>query len=141
MVDSRFGSAQQLSWSRVTQMTAAHFAAAVAIKSRVPKASTTVLIFAAFIPDFIWIILATSGIEPTKRENFFDDWSHSLLMILVYATIYSLLFWKRGRSVLVAIWLAVFSHFILDMPVHPKDLALYPTRRCTWDWAFHRPLR
>jgi hypothetical protein len=107
-------------------MTAAHFAAALAIKSRVPKAPTSALIFGAFIPDFIWIILATTGIEPTKREMFFDDWSHSLLSIVVYSVLYSLLFWKRGRDVAFAMWLAVFSHFILDMPVHPKDLALYP---------------
>jgi membrane-bound metal-dependent hydrolase YbcI (DUF457 family) len=107
-------------------MTAAHFATALAIKSHVPKASTSALIIGAFIPDFIWIILATAGLEPTKREIFFDDWSHSLLMILVYATLYSIGFWSRGRKVAVAMGLAVFAHFLLDMPVHPKDLALYP---------------
>jgi hypothetical protein len=107
-------------------MTAAHFAAALAIKSRVPKAPAAALILGAFIPDFIWIVLATAGVEPTKREIFFDDWSHSLLSTVVSASVFALLFWQRGRGVAFAMWGAVFSHFILDLPVHPKDLALYP---------------
>jgi membrane-bound metal-dependent hydrolase YbcI (DUF457 family) len=107
-------------------MTAGHFAAALAIKSRVPKASTVGLILAAFLPDFIWIILAVAGIEPTRREVYFDDWSHSLFSILVYALLFILLFWKQGRPVAFAMGAAVFSHFLLDLPVHPKDLALYP---------------
>lgn len=105
---------------------AAHFAAALAIKSRVRQAPTWALIVGAFIPDFIWIALAAAGIEPTKREIFFDDWSHSLLSVVVYATVYRLLFAKRGKRVAAAMWLAVMSHFLLDLPVHPKDLALYP---------------
>jgi membrane-bound metal-dependent hydrolase YbcI (DUF457 family) len=117
-------------------MTAAHFAAALAIKSRVPKAGTAALIVGAFIPDFIWIALATAGIEPTNREIFFDDWSHSLLSIVLCASLYAFIVARATRSstpsrtpnreVGVAMWLAVFSHFILDLPVHPKPLALYP---------------
>src|ERR1700759_4356759 len=107
-------------------MTAAHFAVALAIKSRVPRAPTAALVCGAFLPDFIWIILATAGIEPAAREIFFDDWSHSLLSVIVYATLFALLFWKRGRVVSLAMWLAVCSHYFLDLPVHPKPLALYP---------------
>jgi hypothetical protein len=107
-------------------VTAAHFAAALAIKSRVPAANTGWLIVGAFVPDFVWIALATAGVEPTKREIFFDDWSHSLVSIFVYATLYALLFRSRGRTVMLAMWAAVASHFFLDLPVHPKDIALYP---------------
>ena len=107
-------------------MTAAHFAAALAIKSRVAEASTAALIVGAFIPDFVWIILATAGVEPTRREVFFDDWSHSLLSVAAAATAYAWLFRKHGLGVAGAAWLAVFSHFALDLPVHPRDLALYP---------------
>ncbi len=98
-------------------MTAAHFAAALAIKGRLPKAPTSALVFGAFIPDFVWIVLATTGVETTKREIFFDDWSHSLISIAVYASLFGLLFWRRGSMVAFAMWLAVFSHFILDLPV------------------------
>ena len=61
-------------------MYVAHFAGALAIKSRVPKAPTWALLVGAFIPDFIWIVLANRGIEPTEPSLFFDDWSHSLTM-------------------------------------------------------------
>ena len=107
-------------------MTAAHFAAALAIKPREPRASTAALIVGAFIPDFIWIGLAAAGVEPTKRDIFFDDRSHSLLSIAVYALLFALAFRSRGRAVMLAMGAAVASHFVLDFPVHPKDLALYP---------------
>jgi hypothetical protein len=107
-------------------MYAAHFAAGLAIKSRVPKAPTWALLVGAFIPDFIWVVLANRGIEPTDLRVFFDDWSHSLAMTAVWATLFALMFWRRERRVVLAVWMAVFSHFLLDFPVHPKFLALYP---------------
>jgi len=41
---------------------------------------------------------------------------------------------------MAAIWLAVFSHFLLDLPIHPKNLALYPHSSAhlgwnSWDWG------
>jgi hypothetical protein len=107
-------------------MYAAHFAAGLAIKSRVPKAPTWALLGGAFVPDVIWVVLANRGIEPTEQQVFFDDWSHSLLMIVVWATVFALIFWRSKRDVVIAVWLAVFSHFLLDFPIHPKFLALYP---------------
>ena len=35
----------------------------------------------------------------------------------------------------MAVWLAVFSHFLLDMPIHPKDLALYPHSAFHLGWG------
>lgn len=107
-------------------MYAAHFAAGLAIKARVPDAPTWALLTAAFIPDFAWIILARAGVEPTLPALFFDDWSHSLVTIVVCAALFAALFWRLGRAVLAAVWLAAFSHFLLDLPIHPKQLALYP---------------
>jgi hypothetical protein len=107
-------------------MYAAHFAAGLAIKSRVPKAPTWALLVGAFIPDLIWVVLANRGIEPTEPRLFFDDWSHSLLMIGVWASLFALMFWRGERRVVLAVWFAVFSHFLLDFPIHPKFLALYP---------------
>jgi hypothetical protein len=106
-------------------MYAAHFGAALAIKSRVWYAPAWALLVAAFLPDILWIPLATLGIE-SQPTAWHDDWSHSLLMVLVWATLLALSFIRRGRLVATAIWLAVFSHFLLDLPIHPKDLALYP---------------
>ena len=107
-------------------MTAGHFAAALALKARVPKASTSALILGAFIPDFVWIVLCALGVETDGRQPFYDDWSHSLVSIVLYASVFALFFRKQGRAVAFACWLAVFSHFLLDCSVHPKSLALYP---------------
>lgn len=108
-------------------MYAAHFAAGLAIKGRVDKAPLWPLLIGAFIPDFIWVVLAWRGVEPVEPARFFDDWSHSLLMVLLWASLFAALFYRRyGAAVSGAIWLAVFSHFLLDLPIHPKDLALYP---------------
>ena len=39
-------------------MYAAHFAAGLAIKGKVEKAPLWALLIGAFVPDFIWIVLA-----------------------------------------------------------------------------------
>jgi hypothetical protein len=105
---------------------AAHFAAGLAIKSCVPEAPAWALLTGAFLPDFVWIALANRGIEPTNPQIFFDDWSHSLVMVIFWASLFAIPFWRYGRKTLAAVWLAVFSHFLLDLPIHPKFLALYP---------------
>jgi hypothetical protein len=105
---------------------AAHFAAALAIKGRVPQAPTWALLTGAFVPDLLWVPLAMLGVEPTAPAVFFDDWSHSLATTVLWATLWAALFWRRGRVVAAAAWIAVFSHFLLDMPIHPQPLALYP---------------
>jgi len=107
-------------------MYAAHFAAGLAIKSYTPSAPAWVLLTGAFLPDLLWIPFARAGLEPVRPDIFFDDWSHSLLMVIVWATIYAALFWKLGRPVALAAWISVCSHFLLDFPIHPKFLALYP---------------
>lgn len=107
-------------------MYAPHFAAALAIKSRAPKTPTWALLTGAFICDLIWIGLARAGIEPTQLNVFFDDWSHSLATTVLWGALFALIFWRRGVSVMLPVWLAVFSHFLLDTPIHPKFLALYP---------------
>ena len=107
-------------------MYAAHFAAGLAIKTRAPEAPVWALLTGAFIPDFIWIVLANRGIEPTEAAVFFDDWSHSLATTIVWASLFAMIFWRRGKVAVIGIWIAVFSHFILDFAIHPKFIALYP---------------
>src|SRR5580693_8013364 len=116
-------------------MYAAHFAAGLAIKGRVPQAPTWALLVAAFLPDFFWIAFGLAGIEPSQGPAFFDDWSHSLLMVVVYGATFALLFWRQGRPVVFALWLAVFSHFLLDLPIHPKNIALYPRSSIHLGWG------
>lgn len=120
-------------------MYAAHFAAGLAISSRAPRAPIWALLAGCFLPDIVWIVLAIGGIEPSKPTVFFDEWSHSLMSILVEASLFALLFIGRGMYVWAPIWLAVASHFLLDVLIHPKPLALYPhaTLHAPWDmWSW-----
>jgi hypothetical protein len=114
-------------------MTAGHFAAALAIKSRVPKASTATLILAAFLPDFIWIILATAGIEPTRRETYFDDWSHSLFSILVYALLSFCYSGNKGDPLLLPWELPFFRIFFWICQSIQRTWRSTHTRPFIWD--------
>ncbi len=117
-------------------MYAAHFAAGLAIGSRAARAPIWALLIGCFLPDIVWIVLAVAGVEPTDPPAaFFDDWSHSLASILVEASVFALFFVRRGVRVWGPIWLAVASHFPLDVLIHPKPLALYPhaALRAPWD--------
>jgi hypothetical protein len=115
-------------------MYAPHFAAALAIKGRTPEAPLWALLIGAFIPDLLWIALARIGIEPAQTSNFFDDWSHSLVSVAILASLFALAFLRRGRHIFIAMWLAVFSHFVLDFPVHPKRLVLAPMTHIYLGW-------
>jgi hypothetical protein len=116
-------------------MYAAHFAAGLAVKGRVPQAPTAALMTAVFLPDLIWVALARAGIEPEyPPRGFFDDWSHSFLTITVWSTLFALFFWKRDRRIALAVWIAGLSHLILDFLIHPARLALYPHSSIHMGW-------
>src|SRR5579859_3533715 len=115
-------------------MWAAHFAAGVAIKSRVPDAPIRPLLAAMFVPDFVWIALGAIGVEPAAPGHFFDGWSHSLVMVLLYASIAAFLSRGYGRAVAAAFFVGVFSHLLLDLPIHPGPLELYPHSAIRFDF-------
>jgi hypothetical protein len=116
-------------------MYAAHFAAGLAVKARLPRTPTWALMTAVFLPDFVWIVLAWAGIEPTlPLSAFFDDWSHSLVMILLWSTLFAAFFWRLGGPVVLAVWVAGLSHFFLDFVIHPARLALYPHSSVHLGW-------
>jgi membrane-bound metal-dependent hydrolase YbcI (DUF457 family) len=113
---------------------AGHYAAGLAIKANQPQAPTWALLLGVGLLDVLFGIFVMLGIErvtvtPGSSPGFsldFIDWSHSLAMSLVWAALFSSFFWKRGAGVALAIGFAVFSHFLLDWPMHPQDLALWP---------------
>jgi membrane-bound metal-dependent hydrolase YbcI (DUF457 family) len=115
-------------------MYAGHFAAGLALKAREPRAPTWALLVGVALLDLLFPIFVLTGIErvtptpgvPPGMRLDFIDWSHSLTMSLVWAILFALLWVRRGRAVAVVAGLAVFSHFLLDLPMHPGDLALWP---------------
>jgi hypothetical protein len=117
-------------------MYAAHFAAGLAVKGKVPEAPAWALMTAVFLPDFVWIALARTGIEPElPPRGFFDDWSHSLVMIILWATLFALAFRSRGRVVAMAVWIAGLSHLVLDFLIHPARMAVYPHSAVHLGWS------
>lgn len=115
-------------------MYAGHFAAGLAIKARIPKAPTWGLLLGVGLLDLLFGPFVLAGIErvtltPAVSPGFsldYIDWSHSLAMSLVWSALFAALFWRRGRVVALAMGAAVFSHFVLDLVMHPADLALWP---------------
>jgi membrane-bound metal-dependent hydrolase YbcI (DUF457 family) len=78
--------------------------------------------------------LRGSVLSLRRRRTSSTDWSHSLVSVAILATLFASAFLRRGKPVFVTILLAVFSHFLLDFPVHPKQLALAPLSGVYLGW-------
>jgi hypothetical protein len=115
-------------------MYAGHFSAGLVIKGHTPAAPTWGLLVGVGLLDILFGPFVLLGIErvsitPTVSPGFsldYIDWSHSLAMSVVWSIAYAACFARYGRRVMIAMALAVSSHFLLDLPMHPADLALWP---------------
>jgi membrane-bound metal-dependent hydrolase YbcI (DUF457 family) len=115
-----------------------HFAVGFAAKRFAPRASLASLIAAPLLLDMLWPVFLLLGWEHARiavgdtRYTPFDlydyPWSHSLLMSIVWATAFALLYYlvTRYKPGSVAIWIGVVSHWILDWITHRPDMPLYP---------------
>lgn len=115
-------------------MYAGHLAFGLSLKAREPRAPTWGLLlgvgfldvlFGPFVLLGIERVVMTPGVSPGFDLQYID-WSHSLLMSLVWALVYAACWYRRGAAIMALMAFAVFSHFLLDLPMHPGDLALYP---------------
>jgi hypothetical protein len=118
-------------------MYAGHFAAGFAIKARAPDAPTWGVLIGVGLLDLLFgpFVLAgwervtlTPGVPPGFALDYID-WSHSLVMSVVWAAAYGLCFLRQGRPIALVMGVAVLSHFVLDWFMHPADLALWPGSR------------
>lgn len=120
-----------------------HFAAGLAMRGRARQVPVAVYIGGAFLLDIFWVAFAVTGLDQTP----WSDWSHSLVMALVWSTAFAAMFVKCGRTALIAVWLIVFSHYWLDLliqgaslyPDEPNSPAI-PILFTTWSWALQRLL-
>ena len=115
-----------------------HFAVALAAKRSAPRASLGWLFAACQLPDLIWPVLLLVGAERARiapgdtafTPLAFDHypWSHSLLLVVVWAALFALLYSSRTRDRRGAIAVAVLvtSHWVLDWVTHRPDLPLVP---------------
>jgi hypothetical protein len=115
-------------------MYAGHFAAGLALKAREPRAPMWGILIGVGLLDLLFGPFVLLGIEqatvtPGQSPGFtldHIDWSHSLLMSLVWSSAYAALFMRWGARVAGVMGLATFSHFVLDVPMHAPELALWP---------------
>lgn len=116
-----------------------HIAVGFAARRAAPRASLTMLVFAAQFVDLLWPLLLWTGVErvriapgntvfsPLEFENY--PVSHSLLLTLVWAVPLALLYWWKTGYVRGAwcVAVAVTSHWVLDFLSHGPDLPLFPS--------------
>ena len=128
-----------------------HYSVAFAAKTERNKIPLWVLFIAVQFLDYIWATLVLLGIEKLRvikgftagsmLDSYFHPYSHSLIAALVWSVIAALVYKsvcsRHGclyrTSAALIIDLAVFSHWLLDLIAHPRDLAIYDN---TWKVGF-----
>ena len=115
-----------------------HYAASLALKSLNTRVSLGVLFLAVQFVDILFFPFVLAGIERLNiAENFTESthfeleympFTHGLLASMLWAVAaYAVFRWVvvREQAVAVVVALAVFSHWLLDLPVHTPDLPLW----------------
>ena len=119
-------------------MIAGHFGLAAAVKSRVPAAPTWALMLASVWMDVVFLPLLLTGVETMTPFGAGDgqaygnaiihaDWTHSLVGALLIAAVFGLVaMLPWGKKVGAVLGAVVFSHWLLDLPMHHHDMPLLP---------------
>jgi membrane-bound metal-dependent hydrolase YbcI (DUF457 family) len=115
-----------------------HFAVGFASKKLAPRSNLAVLMAAPLWLDILWPFFLLLGWEHVRIDpgntrftplDLYDyPRSHSLLMSIIWATLFAGIYFAIARYRLgaVAIWIGVVSHWILDWVTHRPDMPLYP---------------
>src|SRR6476660_1509617 len=128
-----------------------HYSVAFAVRTEQNKIPLWVLFVAVQFLDYIWATLVLLGIEKLRvikgftagsmLDSYFHPYSHSLITAILWSVVAALVYktvcGRHGRhyskSALLIVGLAVFSHLLLDLVAHPRDLAIYDN---TWKVGF-----
>jgi hypothetical protein len=128
-----------------------HYSVAFACRTERNKIPLWVLFIAVQFLDYIWATLVLLGIEKLRvikgftagsmLDSYFHPYSHSLITAILWSAVAALIYKgvcsrrpfdsAQGRlshyskSAPLIIGLAVFSHWILDLIAHPRDLPIY----------------
>jgi len=120
-----------------------HYSVAFACRTERNRIPLWVLFIAVQFLDYIWATLVLLGIEKLRVikgftagsmiDSYFHPYSHSLITALIWSVVAALVYkgvcGRHGRNYSKfapsIIGLAVFSHWILDLIAHPRDLAIY----------------
>ena len=128
-----------------------HYSVAFACRTERNGIPLWVLFVAVQFLDYIWATLVLLGIEKLRvikdftagsmLDSYFHPYSHSLITAVIWSVIAALVYnavcsrhpfdSAQGRlshcskSAPLIVALAVFSHWILDLVAHPRDLPIY----------------
>src|SRR5881398_3635133 len=126
-----------------------HYSVAFAV--RTDKIPLWVLFVAVQFLDYIWATLVLLGIEKLRvikgftagsmLDSYFHPYSHSLIAAILWSVVAAIgykpfcswLGYSYKKSASLVVGAAVFSHWILDLIAHPRDLAIYDN---TWKVGF-----
>ena len=111
----------------------AHAATTLAIRRRVPEAPLWAVLVGVQAVELVWIALSLAGIERASIHDGqialdFLPYSHSVTSGLVVAALAyaATIGTGRPRRVAWALAIAVFSHIVLDVVHHQRDIRLVP---------------
>jgi hypothetical protein len=128
-----------------------HYSVAFACRSERNRIPLWILFVAVQFLDYIWATLVLLGIEKLRVikgftagsmiDSYFHPYSHSLITAILWSVVGALVYkgvcsrhgCHYSKSAPLIIGLAVFSHWILDLVAHPRDLAIYDN---TWKVGF-----
>jgi len=136
-----------------------HYSVAFAVKTERNKIPLWVLFIAVQFLDYIWATLVLLGVEKLRvikgftagsmLDSYFHPYSHSLIAAITWSSVAAIgykplctwLGYPYRKSSAVVVGLSVFSHWILDLIAHPRDLAIYDNK---WKvgfglWNFRDP--
>ncbi|HLK18805.1 MAG TPA: metal-dependent hydrolase, partial [Bryobacteraceae bacterium] len=93
-----------------------------------PKISLGTWILAALLADFVCFPLMIAGVESFRHGAGHIPYSHSLLMLAIWAALFGVAFFalRRSRAGALLLACAVLSHWVLDAISHPPDMQLSP---------------
>jgi hypothetical protein len=115
-----------------------HFAVGFTAKKYAPRTSLAILISAPMFADILWPPFLLLGWEHVRIDpgntrftplDLYDyPWSHSLLMDVVWASVFAVIYYLCTKYTpgAIAIWIGVVSHWVLDWITHRPDMPLYP---------------
>ena len=120
-----------------------HYSVAFAGRTEQNKIPLWVLFIAVQFLDYIWATLVLLGIEKLRvikgftagsmLDSYFHPYSHSLIAAILWSGVAALCYkllcrwlgYGYTKSAALVIGVVVFSHWILDLIAHPRDLPIY----------------
>jgi hypothetical protein len=123
-----------------------HYSVAFAAKSERNRIPLWILFIAVQFLDYIWATLVLLGIEKLRvikgftagsmLDSYFHPYSHSLITAILWSCVVAIgykAFCSRhdclsSKSAPLIVGLAVFSHWVLDLIAHPRDLPIYDNK-------------